>query len=206
MRIYNLIAVGAALAIVLSGCSTAPVDKTELQDLYDEAASMNIAYSSSESIEELEDAAGDASDLLDDEDATQDEVTEASQRLEDAIERAESDTSVDEFTVVDATMGQDDGYGYAEMSITVKNNTDDDKELTGVDVAELDADGNIINSYMSYNKNYQPTVLEPGQTMDINLTCATSDGIAGVRCTKYEYSYYGSPIIGELSEPFIKMF
>lgn len=193
-------------AIALSGCSIGPVDKSGLQDLTDEATSMNISETSADAVEGLEGAVEDAQDVMDDEDATREEVDEAEKGLQAAIDAAESSKSVDEFVVTGASAGPANEYGYFEMTITVRNETDDRREFLGVDIAELDASGNIINSYMSYNKNYQPTVVDPGQELSIDLTCSASDGIAGVRCTEYEYAYYDSSIYGTLSEPFVAMF
>ena len=116
------------------------------------------------------------------------------------------DKHVDEFTMVDAHIEPDDGYGYFDMVITARNETDEPKKLLGIAVSELDSKGNIINSYYSYNKNSAEAVVEPGQEASIPLTCSEEDGIAGVQCAEYEYGEFENPTKGKFSKIFKKMF
>lgn len=113
----------------------------------------------------------------------------------------------DVFTIVSAQRGRDLGYGYWELDVTVRNNSDEAKNFLGFHIDELDASGNIINSYMSYNKNSMPTVVEPGQTLTITLTEAEEDGIAGMQSRYCEWGEdISTAVESEYSEPFKTMF
>lgn len=93
----------------------------------------------------------------------------------------------DVFTIVSATKSNSLGYGFWELKVTVKNNTDTAKQFLGFQIDELDASGNIIDSYMSYNKNASYAVVEPGQQYTISLTEAEEDGIAGMQSRYCEW-------------------
>lgn len=113
----------------------------------------------------------------------------------------------DEFTIVDArTQALPGTDEYYDIVVTVKNNTDSEKLFQGFSVKELDASGNIIDSYMSYNKNAVQTVVAPGQQLDISLTTAKSSGVAGISSDGYEYGDMSSTTTGTFSQPFTKMF
>jgi hypothetical protein len=113
----------------------------------------------------------------------------------------------DVFTIVSATHAKDLGYGYWEMHVTVQNNSDSAKNFLGFQIDELDADGNIIKSYMSYNKNAAYAVVEPGQTYTIPLTEAVADGIAGMQSRYCEWGDSPSSATkSEYSEFFKTMF
>lgn len=93
-------------------------------------------------------------------------------------------------------------YGYFEVAVNIKNISDEPITLTGVSIDELNASGNVIDSYMSYNKNAVDIYLEPGQTGSINLTESDSDGIAGIRVIEYEYEdLKGIKKDGKLEQP-----
>lgn len=110
---------------------------------------------------------------------------------------------VDEFLITNCSAEPVDSYGYYDVDFTVKNNSDSAKNFLGFEVQELDADGNILSSYMSYNKNYAPALVQPGQEYHITLTEAAEDGIAGFRSTKYEWGESPSdPVEGTFSTPF----
>ena len=127
--------------------------------------------------------------------------------LETAMRQDGFDEHVDEFTIVSAVRGEDDGGGYWEMEVTVRNNTDSTKTFMGFNVIELDADGNIVDLYMSYNKNYAPTPVEPGQEYTISLTESDEDGIAGFKSTGYVWTTEGGARVeGEFSEPYVTTF
>lgn len=118
-------------------------------------------------------------------------------------------THVDEFAVVEAHAEQseiDKQYGYFELVITAKNNTDQPLRLQGIKLSELDAGGNIINSYSSENKNAVDALVEPGQQISIPLTCREEDDIAGIQCTGYTYKTSDETIEGSFSEIFKQMF
>ena len=112
----------------------------------------------------------------------------------------------DVFTIVGVERGEDDEYGYWEMNVTVKNNSNEAQNFLGFQVDELDADGNIINSYMSYNKNASYTVVEPGQSYTIDLTEAVKDNIAGMQSRYCEYGEEDDPIRSDYSTPYKQMF
>lgn len=113
----------------------------------------------------------------------------------------------DVFTIVSATHAKDLGYGYWEMHVTVQNNSDSAKNFLGFQIDELDANGNIIQSYMSYNKNAAYAVVEPGQTYTIPLTEADADGIAGMQSRYCEWGDSPSNATkSEYSEVFKTMF
>lgn len=187
------------------------VDKSGLKETLGKVESATLEGLSLATGTKLSDAYDEAVAIMDDDEANQAKVDSAQRALMSAFDSAmrESEAytsaSVDEFTVVDAYAEPVNSYGFFDMVIVVQNNTDSAKEFQGVDIAELDADGNIINSYMSYNKNAVDTVVDPGQQLSLRLTCSADDGIAGVRVTRYEYG----PSIGsggDLSETFTKMF
>ena len=187
------------------------VDKSALKEILDEVESTTLEGLTLATGTSLSNAHDEAVAVMGDDTANQAEVDGAVRALISAFDRASRESesyaaaSVDEFTVVDAYAEPVNSYGFFDMVIVVQNNTDAAKEFQGVDIAELDANGNIINSYMSYNKNAVDTMVDPGQQLSLRLTCSADDGIAGVRVTRYEYG----PSIGsggELSETFTKMF
>lgn len=187
------------------------VDKSGLEEIINEVESTTLEDLTLAAGTSLSSAHDEAVTVMSDDEANQAEVDSAERALISAFDRASRESeeymsaSVDEFTVVDAYAEPVNSYGYFDMVIVVQNNTDSAKEFQGVDIAELDANGNIINSYMSYNKNAVDTMVDPGQQLSLRLTCSADDGIAGVRVTRYEYG----PSIGsggELSETFTKMF
>ena len=218
-----------AAILALAGCNSQPaekaddtpiveeeteskeVDKTALKEILDEVESTTLDGLTLATGTNLSNAHDEAVTVMSDDDANQAEVDSAERALLSAFDKASREsesyaaTSVDEFTVVDAYVEPVNSYGFFDMVVVVQNNTDDAKEFQGVDIAELDANGNIINSYMSYNKNAVDTMVDPGQQLSLRLTCSADDGIAGVRVTRYEYG----PSIGsggDLSETFTKMF
>lgn len=113
----------------------------------------------------------------------------------------------DVFTIANAQKTKELGYGFWELGVTVQNNSDAAKNFLGFQIDELDAEGNIINSYMSYNKNSMPTVVEPGQQLTIPLTEAYEDNIAGIQS---RYCEWGDDIStatrSDYSQPFKVMF
>lgn len=195
-----------------SGASeTTEVDKSGLEEVLEEVESTTLEGLTLDTGTSLSEAHDEAVAVMGDDEANQAEVDSAERALISAFDRATRESeeyassSVDEFTIADAYAEPVNSYGFFDMVIVVQNNTDSVKEFQGVDIAELDADGNIINSYMSYNKNAVDVMVEPGQQFSLRLTCSADDGIAGVRVTRYEYG----PSIGtggELSEAFTKMF
>lgn len=225
----QVIAAALVGTLALVGCNTQPaettdetpvveeeaeseeVDKSGLKETLDEVESTTLEGLSLNAGTKLSDAYDEAVAIMNDDEAKQAEVDSAQRALISAFDSASRESeaytsaSVDEFTVVDAYVDPVNSYGFFDMVIVVQNNTDSAKEFQGVDIAELDANGNIINSYMSYNKNAVDTVVDPGQQLSLRLTCSADDGITGVRVTRYEYG----PSIGsggELSETFTKMF
>ena len=113
----------------------------------------------------------------------------------------------DVFTIVSATRAKELGYGFWQMDVTVKNNSNEAKQFLGFQIDELNADGNIISSYMSYNKNANYAVVEPGQTYTIELTEAIEDNIAGMQSRYCEWGDSPSTAIkSEYSTPFKQMF
>ena len=108
----------------------------------------------------------------------------------------------DVFTIVSAKHAADLGCGFWRMDVTVQNNSDEAKKFLGFQIDELDAEGNIIDSYMSYNKNASYAVVKPGQKYTIELTEANEDNIAGMQSSYCEWgddlsssteSYYSKP-------------
>ena len=113
----------------------------------------------------------------------------------------------DVFTIVSAEKTKELGYGYWELGVTVRNNSDEPKNFLGFQIDELDTDGNIINSYMSYNKNSMPTIVEPGQQLTISLTEAHDDNIAGMQSRYCEWGEdFTTATQSEYSQPFKTMF
>lgn len=202
-------AVGAALVLSLAACGAEPTDFSELESLLYRTSILNVAGYTEESVANLQSVYDEAYYLADDEEATQEQVDKAVADLQQAIDGLEEpEVTTDEFTIVEAHAEPVNEYGYFEMIVTVVNNTDSEKNFLGVDIQELDANGNIINSYMSYNKNAVDTIVQPGQQLSIPLTCAASDGIAGVSSNGYEYGdfFSGNTTSGKFSAPFKQMF
>ena len=112
----------------------------------------------------------------------------------------------DVFTIVNVNRGNNDEYGYWEMSVTVKNNSDQAEQFLGFHIDELDNNGNIIASYMSYNKNASYTVVEPGQEYTIDLTESIDDGVCGMQSRYCEYGEEDDPTRSDYSTPFKQMF
>lgn len=113
----------------------------------------------------------------------------------------------DAFTIVGAKRTKTLGQDFWELGVTVRNNTDEPKQFLGFRMDELDAEGNIIDSYMSYQKNSMPTVVEPGQTLTIPLTMANEDGVAGMQSRYCEWGEdRSSAVKSEYSETFRTMF
>lgn len=95
--------------------------------------------------------------------------------------------------------------GFYKVAFTLKNNTSEELELAGFNVIELDSDGNIINSYMSFGKNATKVPVEPGQQASIQLTFNESDNIAGFKSTKYFIQTDEGKKEGSFTEPFVAM-
>lgn len=109
-----------------------------------------------------------------------------------------------DFTIVDITAVTTDDTEYFDVEVTVQNNTDEAKNFLGFEMVELDADGNITDSYMSYNKNSCETVVEPGQQFTITLGEPTS--VAGMQSSYCEWGEFSSPVKCEFAEPYKVMF
>lgn len=92
--------------------------------------------------------------------------------------------------------------GYYEVSFTLRNDSDETLDLAGFDVLELDADGNILDSYKSYNKNAVDIPVEPGQEASIPLTFSEDDNISGFKSTKYYTKSDSGKEEGTFNEPF----
>lgn len=116
------------------------------------------------------------------------------------------DGSVDEFVMVEAHFEPDGGYDEPGFVITAMNNTNEQKKLQGIALSELDSDGNILESYMSYNQNAVEAVVMPGQQVSIPLISLSGDEISGVQCTGYAYGEFEDMTEGTFSEVFIKKF
>ena len=127
------------------------VDKTSLKEILDEVESTTLDGLTLATGTNLSNAHDEAVTVMGDDEANQAEVDSAERALISAFDRASREsesyaaTSVDEFTVVDAYAEPVNSYGFFDMVIVVQNNTDAAKEFQGVDIAELDANGNIIN-------------------------------------------------------------
>lgn len=129
--------------------------------------------------------------------------SEGAQESEEAGGNAEPK---DVFTISSVERGADDEYGYWEMYVTVVNNSKEAQQFLGFHIDELDAGGNIIDSYMSYNKNAAYTVVEPGQSYTIDLTEAIDDNIAGMQSRYCEYGDEDDPTRSDYSAPYKQMF
>lgn len=126
--------------------------------------------------------------------------------LSDGEEIIAADGRVDEL-IITGVKKKSSGSEYYEAVVTLKNTTDKPIKFLGFDVNELDGSGNTLDAYMSYNKNATTGTIDPGSTFSIPLTMAESDGIAGIKSTKYVYGdSLENPITGSFSEPFIYMF
>lgn len=208
-RIICAASVGASLAITLAACGVEPTDFSELESLLYRASIMNVSGYTQESVADLQSVYDEAYYVSEDEEATQEQVDTAVADLQQAIDGLEEpEVMTDEFSIVEAHAEPVNEYGYFDMIVTVVNNTDSEKNFLGVDIQELDENGNIINSYMSYNKNAVDTIVQPGQQLSIPLTCSAADGIAGVSSSGYEYGDFMSGDIssGKFSTPFKQMF
>ena len=113
----------------------------------------------------------------------------------------------DVFIIASAVRAKESSYGFWQMDVTVKNNSDGPKQFPGFQIDELDANGKIISSYMSYNKNASYAVVESEQTCTIELTEAIEDNIAGMQSHYREWGDSPATAIkSEYSTPFKQMF
>ena len=53
--------------------------------------------------------------------------------------------------------------------------------LQGFDVELLDANGDILDSYMSYNQNAVEANVLPGQTLSVELSTDNASEVAGIQ-------------------------
>lgn len=131
---------------------------------------------------------------------TEDENTQESKETEGKAEPK------DVFTISGVERGEDDDYGYWEMYVTVVNNSKEPQQFLGFQIDELDMNGNIIDSYMSYNKNAAYTTVEPGQSYTIDLTEAVDDNVVGMQSRYCEYGDEDDPTRSDYSTPYKQMF
>lgn len=129
-------------------------------------------------------------------------ANDTSQNESSSTEEETTNQYTDEFIVVDCEV-EELSQGFYDVIVTVENNTDETKSFYGVSITDLDKDGNIIDSYMSYNKNAIEEDLKPGQELSISLTYSEDDEVDSIKCDSYEYIDGDTLVQGVISEPFI---
>lgn len=134
------------------------------------------------------------------------QLVDGKSQAEASAEKSE-DEHVDEFSMVEAHAEPANESGVYDIVVTARNDTDETLKFWGLIMNSLDADGNIIDSYRTTQRNSIETEVEPGQSISIPLTFNVSDGVKGVRCTGYLYGEsYPELIEGKFSEFFTQMF
>jgi len=85
--------------------------------------------------------------------------------------------------VVSQTISEHDN-GFWKTIFTVKNNTSEPINTISLVINELDANGNIIGT--TYPQD--PSVVQPGQTINLNALHKDSTGIVSVKATSVNYT------------------
>ena len=99
---------------------------------------------------------------------------------------AESENIKDDITFEGCEI-KDDGSGYYTCTFKVKNNTDKKMTFQGISIYELDSNGDILDTWKSYNQSTVDADLEPGQSISFETTHEISSGIEQIKSTSYEY-------------------
>lgn len=99
---------------------------------------------------------------------------------------------------------KDDGYGYYISTCKVKNNTNKKMIFQGINIYELDNNGDILDSWESYNQNAVDAELEPGQSISFDTMYEINSGIEQIKSTSYSYiDEYGEWIEKDFLKPII---
>ncbi len=111
---------------------------------------------------------------------------------------------IDEITIVSHTIEPTLSDDFYVVNYKIKNNTNKTIIFHYISMIEIDINGDILNTYSSWNKHAENTTLDPEQCMYLDLTFAKSDGIHQIKNDKYEIEYPNGDIVdGIISEPYI---
>lgn len=109
---------------------------------------------------------------------------------------------VDEFQITGFRI-EDIGNGFFKGIYTITNNSDKTLIFEGISMKEVNAENTVIGDYYSYNKHAMETELQPGQSLELDMTFNYSDGIQQIESTSYAFKDEGGMIVkGEFSVPY----
>lgn len=145
-------------------------------------------------------------------DSERHDAEDAVQEQQPAQEQSQQEESADKpaFSMVGVKMERTEspysGVGY-NATFTLRNDGAEEQTLLGFNVVELNAAGNVISSYQSFNKNAVQTPVEPGQEASVTLYYTEADGqkIAGYRVDRVYIGDYKNIEATKLAEPFKQM-
>lgn len=82
---------------------------------------------------------------------------------------------------------EEDDYGYIHCKYKVKNNTNETIKFQGISIIELNENGDILDSWDSYNQNAIDVSVKPDQSISFETTHSIEEGIVQINSTKYTY-------------------
>lgn len=87
-------------------------------------------------------------------------------------------------------------YGYINTKFKIKNISDQELTFEGIAIRELDANGDILDTWNSYNQNAVEADLEPGQSVYLELSHDEGE-VKSVEITGYTYDTEDETFIEE---------
>lgn len=109
---------------------------------------------------------------------------------------------VDEFQITGFRV-EDIGNGFFKGIYTITNNSEKALIFEGISMKELNGENVIIGDYYSYNKHAMETELQPGQSLELEMTFQYADGISQIESANYRYKDgSGTMVEGEFSTPY----
>lgn len=82
---------------------------------------------------------------------------------------------------------EEDDYGYIHCKYKVKNNTDKTIKFQGISIIELNEDGDILDSWNSYNQSAVDVSVKPDQSISFKTMHSVEDGVVQINSTEYIY-------------------
>lgn len=109
---------------------------------------------------------------------------------------------VDELTILSSNISYLDDQFYT-VTYEIKNNTNESISFGGISLTEYDINNTILKDYYSYNKNAIDAELQAGQSVQLELTFLSADGISKIESLEYQYiNKNGKRITGKFSSPY----
>lgn len=87
-------------------------------------------------------------------------------------------------------------YGYINTQFKIKNISNQELTFEGIAIRELDKNGDILESYKSYNQHAVQASLEPGQSIYLKLSHKEGD-VKSLEITGYTYDSEDGTFIDE---------